>query len=99
MRFGLKAPFTDNKYSDSPPYRTDYDNTLEKAKYKKKYNLPKNRYEMNSQAINPVVIHQWNGKWLLGRRLTIYRRIVQYYLRFAGIWDEICQQYPKLCKK
>ena len=42
------------------------------------YNLPKNQAEMNSQAFNPVIIHQWNGKWYRGRGLTIYRRIVQY---------------------
>jgi lipopolysaccharide biosynthesis glycosyltransferase len=99
IRFGLKAPFTDDKISDSPPYRTDYNNILEKAKYKEKYNLPKNRFEMNSQAINPVVIHQWNGKWICGRGLSIYRRIVQNYIRIAGIWDEICPVFPGVCKK
>ena len=98
-RFGIKAPFTDDKYSDSSSKRTDYDNFLEKAKYKEKYNLPKNREKLNSQSINPVIIHQWNGKWAHGRGLTIYRRIVQYYIRFAGIWDEICPKYPGLCKK
>ena len=99
IRFGLKAPFTDDKISDSPPYRTDYNNILEKAKYKEKYNLPKNRFEMNSQALNPVVIHQWNGKWICGRGLSIYRRIVQNYIRIAGIWDEICPVFPGVCKK
>ena len=99
IRFGLKAPFTDDKISDSPPFRTDYNNILEKAKYKEKYNLPKNRFEMNSQAFNPVVIHQWNGKWIRGRGLSIYRRIVQNYIRIAGIWDEICPVFPGVCKK
>jgi lipopolysaccharide biosynthesis glycosyltransferase len=99
IRFGLKAPFTDDKISDSPPYRTNYNNILEKAKYKEKYNLPKNRFEMNSQALNPVVIHQWNGKWICGRGLSIYRRIVQNYIRIAGIWDEICPVFPGVCKK
>jgi hypothetical protein len=99
IRFGLKAPFTDDKYSDSPPYITDYKDILEKAKYKEKYNLPKTQAEMNSQAFNPIIIHQWNGKWYRGRGLTIYRRIAQYYMRFSGIWDEICPEYPGLCKK
>ena len=99
MRFGLKAPFTEDKYSDSPPNRTDYGNILDKARYKEKYNLPKNDNEMALQAFNPVIIHQWNGKWIDGLGLTIYRRIAQYYIRFAGIWDEICQEYPGLCKK
>ena len=98
MRFGLKGPFSEDKYSDSPN-RTDYSNTLEKAKYKDKYNLPKNDNEMVPQSFNPVVIHQWNGKWIDGLGLTIYRRIAQYYMRFSGIWDEICPEYPGLCKK
>ena len=54
---------------------------------------------MNSQALNPVVIHQWNGKWICGRGLSIYRRIVQNYIRIAGIWDEICPVFPGVCKK
>ena len=98
MRFGLKGPFSEDKYSDSPN-RTDYSNTLEKAKYKDKYNLPKNDNEIVPQSFNPVVIHQWNGKWIDGLGLTIYRRIAQYYMRFTGIWDEICPEYPGLCKK
>ena len=99
MKFGLKGPFSEDKYSDSPPNRTDYDDALEKAKYKEKYNLPKNQEEMVPQAYNPVVIHQWNGKWVQGLGLSIYRRIAQYYIRLSGIWDEICTEYLGICKK
>jgi len=98
MRFGLVAPFLEDQDSDRPPYKTVYWN-LDNAKYKEKYNLPKNQDEMNINALNPVIIHQWNGKWIHGRGLTIYRRIAQYYIRFAGIWDEICLEYPGLCKR
>ena len=98
MRFGLVAPFLEDQDSDRPPYKTVYWN-LDNAKYKEKYNLPKNQDEMNINALNPVIIHQWNGKWIHGRGLTIYRRIAQYYIRFAGIWDEICPEYPGLCKR
>ena len=97
-RFGLVAPFLEDQDSDRPPYKTVYWN-LDNAKYKEKYNLPKNQDEMNINALNPVIIHQWNGKWIHGRGLTIYRRIAQYYIRFAGIWDEICPEYPGLCKR
>ena len=72
---------------------------MENATYKEIYNLPKNQNEMNIQALNPVIIHQWNGKWIHGFGLTIYRRIAQYYIRFAGIWDEICPVYPLICQK
>ena len=98
MRFGLVAPFLEDQDSDSSPYKTLYWN-LDNAKYKEKYNLPKNQDEMNIHSLNPVIIHQWNGKWIHGRGLTIYRRIAQYYMRFTGIWDEICPEYPGLCKK
>ena len=98
MRFGLVAPFLEDQDSDRPPYKTVYWN-LDNAKYKEKYNLPKNQDEMNINALNPVIIHQWNGKWIHGRGLTIYRRIAQYYIRCAGIWDEICLEYPGLCKR
>lgn len=54
---------------------------------------------MNSQALNPVIVHQWYGKWIRGKGLTIYRRIAQYYIKYAGIWNEMCQKYPRACKK
>ena len=54
---------------------------------------------MNLQGFNPVIIHQWNSKWIQGAGLTIYRRIAQYYIKYAGIWDEMCQKHPGYCKK
>ena len=70
------------------------------AKLTKNYQYLKNN-EINSQNfnLNPVIIHQWNGKWVQGKGLTIYRRIAQYYIRFAGIWDEMCKEHPGACKK
>ena len=47
---------------------------------------------MNVQAYNPVIIHQWNGKWTYGSGLTIYRRIAQLYIKYAGILDETCEK-------
>jgi hypothetical protein len=74
---------------------------LKYTKLTKNYQYLKNQKEINSQDfnLNPVFIHQWNGKWALGRGLTIYRRIAKYYIRFAGIWDEICKEYPGACKR
>ena len=45
------------------------------------------------------VLHQWNGKWMKGEGLTIFRRIIQYYIRYAGIWEETCEQFPGYCNK
>jgi hypothetical protein len=73
---------------------------LKYAKLTKNYQyLNQNEIKSQDFNFNPVIIHQWNGKWVLGRGLTIYRRIAQYYMRFSGIWDEICPEYPGLCKK
>ena len=74
---------------------------LKYAKLTKNYQYLKNQNEIKSQDfnLNPVIIHQWNGKWVLGRGLTIYRRIAQYYIRLAGIWDEMCKEHPGACKK
>ena len=80
---------------------TPYQTILAYLKYA---NLTKNyQYlnEINSQDfnLNPVIIHQWNGKWVQGGGLTIFRRIAQYYIRLAGIWDEMCKEHPGACKK
>ena len=99
MKFGIFSPFSNDRQSDTPPYITDY-NFFNKSKYHEIYPfLPKNREEMNLQAYNPVIIHSWNGKWAKGSGLTIYRRIAQYYIKYAGIWHEICEKRPGYCKK
>lgn len=101
VNFGLISPYKNDQNLDSLSFKTFY-RYINKIKYeyKKKYPfLPKNEEEYKSQAFNPFVVHQWNGKWIKGQGLTIYRRIVQLYIRYAGIWDEICKQYPGYCKK
>ena len=94
MKFGIIAPFTNDKNSDKPPYNTQY-KFVERVGLNEKYPfLPKTVNEMILQAYNPVVIHQWNGKWMDGNGLSIYRRIAQNYIKLAGIWDEMCQKLP-----
>ena len=99
MKFGIIAPFTNDKNSDKPPYNTQY-KFVERVGLNEKYPfLPKTVNEMILQAYNPVVIHQWNGKWMDGDGLSIYRRIAQNYIKLAGIWDEMCQKLKKKKKK
>ena len=67
-----------------------------------KYNfsfIPNKTNEYYKQSFNPVVIHQWDGKWELGVGLSIYRRLAQYYIRYARIWDEVCLLSPGYCIK
>lgn len=54
---------------------------------------------MNAKHMNPVIIHEQNGKWMIGSGISIYRNIAQYYIRFAGIWNEMSQKRPGYCKK
>jgi len=99
FKFGINAPYERDNVSDFYHYKTYYD-FIANVTQKEKYNfLPNNQDEMNAQAFNPVIIHQWNGKWQDGSGLTIYRRIAQYYIKLAGIWDEMCYYYPGYCKK
>ena len=99
MKFGIIAPFDNDRISDNYHSKKIY-KFYEKAKHKELFPfLPKNLNEMYLQAYNPVVIHQFYGKWVKGSGLTIYRRLVQYYIKLAGIWDEMCQKHPGYCKK
>ena len=97
MRFGVVAPFSNDKISDVP--LKNKNRYIDKVKYKERFPfLPNDSYDMTLQGFNPVVIHQWNGKWMKGSGITLYRRLVQYYIKLAGIWDEMCQIYPGYCE-
>ena len=45
----------------------------------------------------PSVIHHMFSKWMYNGDLTVYRRLAQYYIKLAGIWDEICKYFPGYC--
>ena len=99
MRFGLISPYRSDEDSDNPNCKSEYQ-YVERARHKEETPfLPKSRVEVTLKAFNPVIIHQWNGKWMDGKGLSIYRRIAQYYIRFAGIWDEMCQKHPGFCSR
>ena len=61
--------------------------------------FPQNKTEYLYNGYIPFIIHQWNSKWSKGFGLTIFRRIAQYYIRYAGIWEEICKKLPGYCIK
>ena len=56
--------------------------------------IPKNKNNNNliQSGINPVVVHQFNGKWMYGEGLTVYRRIS--HIKLAGISDDIYMKFP-----
>ena len=104
IKYGTFSPFRNDNDSDFNPYRNEYEKRkMNETKLLKNYNkfpfLPRNSDEFFKQSYNPVVIHQWNGKWINGKGLSIYRRLAQYYIRYAGIWEEMCETFPKYCEK
>jgi hypothetical protein len=99
IRFGLISPYFNDAESDNPPFKT-YFRFINLKKSDKKYTyIPHNFNEYNLQAFNPVIAHHWNTKWMDGNGMSIYRRLVQYYIFLAGIWEETCKKYPGYCKK
>ena len=99
IRFGLISPYYNDTQSDIPPFNTVFQTiNLEKVGNNYSY-IPFNFNEYNLQAFNPVIAHHWNAKWMDGNGMSIYRRLVQYYIFLAGIWKETCKKYPGYCKK
>jgi len=104
IKYGLFAPFRNDYESDFKSYTNQYQffqmNELKLLNKSKKFPfIPRNTDEFFRQSYNPVVIHQWNDKWVYGSGLSIYRRLAQYYIRYAGIWEEMCVKLPKYCIK
>ena len=81
-----KVGYLPMKFGIRPPYRIDEDSdiVLKENPYKYySYAYSKANYSFNPQSsskfiqlgYNPIVIHQFNGKWMFGKGLTVYRRI------------------------
>jgi len=99
IRFGLISPYYNDTQSDIHPFNTFFQ-TINLKRVDNNYSkIPLNFNEYNLQAFNPVIAHHWNAKWMDGNGMTIYRRLVQYYIFLAGIWKETCKKYPGYCKK
>ena len=101
IKYGLFSPFLSDSDSDRLNSKNQYEiyNMNESKLKNTSYYIPKNSKEFFKLSYNPVVIHQWNGKWQSGKGLSIYRRLAQYYIKIAGIWDELCLKLPGYCKK
>ena len=89
LKYGRYSPFKNETMPLIPKYYN---------KHLKQY-LPENMIEYLITGYTPHIIHQWNSKWSQGFGLRIFRRIVQYYIRYAGIWKETCNKFPGYCQK
>ena len=99
MKLGVCSPYKNDKDSDIPLYTNPfsfYSNVYLKDNYSF---IPKTIDKILQMGYNPIIIHQWNGKWMFGKGMTVYRRLAQYYLKLAGVWDETCKTFPGYCKK
>ena len=64
--------------------------------------LPENpgcENNITARFYNPVYMQAKceEGKWILGRGLSIYRHLVKYFIKVGGIWDELCKKRPGYC--
>lgn len=99
LKFGLRSPYKNDKESENPPLINGY-SFVNRIKFKNIFPfIPKNESQLFKEGYSPVVIHHCNIKWMYGKGMTIYRRLAQYYIRLAGIWDELCNKFPGYCIK
>ena len=101
MKFGAHPLFSNDKESDSIPSESVYDlwNFYNKIKISNEYpHLLRNDKDLFLQSYNPVIVHSISEKWMYGGGITLFRRLAQYYIKYAGIWDEMCITLPGYCK-
>lgn len=89
LKFGRYSPF---KNDEKPLVPIRYNKNLYLY-------LPQNTTDYLISGYTPIIAHQWNSKWSKGYGPTIFRRIVQYYIRLAGIWEDTCKKFPGYCIK
>ncbi len=99
LRFGGLTPFINDRDSDKLKFHDkSFEKWLNSPLSKSFPDNPNNLFKFTAQLYNPTFIHQWNGKWASGRGLSIYRNLAKYFIKLAGIWDDICKIKPGYCK-
>ena len=99
FKFGMISPYFNDKDSEMARNNSIF-SFVKIIKYKNKYKfLPKNEEEFLRMGYSPVVVHHMHAKWMNGKGLTMYKRLAQYYIKVAGIWDELCLKFPYYCQK
>lgn len=101
LMFGFRPPYNSDQNSDKSFLINPYSQYFQKYEKKIFPFIPKSKTNENllQSGYNPIVVHQFNGKWMFGRGMTVYRRIAQYYIKLAGIWKDIYKEFPGYLKK
>ena len=98
FRFGGYGQFLDDSDSDFNNFyefqleswlKSDLSNSLPEK--------PNSLRELIAQLYNSVFIHQYIGKWSSGKGLCTYRNSAKYFIKLAGIRDELCAKKPGYC--
>ena len=99
FRFGGLTPFTSDKDSDELKYSNYGMKEWLESDFSKSFpENPGSEERIAVQLYNPLFIHQWSGKWHDGNGLSIFRHLSKYFIKLAGIWDELCYLKPGYCK-
>ena len=96
--FGVYSIF---KYDNSFVKKNYYDCGLASWFASELNNLPENPKTIEayySLFNNSIFIHQFDGKWERGQGLSRCRKSAQYFIKLAGIWEELCLKKPGYCK-
>lgn len=98
FRFGGISPFSTDKNSDKLRYNEyGINNFLLNEEGKNFPQNPRIKDIHVIQLLNPVFIHQFKHKWYKGSGLSIYRNLAKYFIKLAGIWEELCKKHPGYC--
>lgn len=98
FRLGIYSIFTDDNNFKKNLYISDYG--LKNWFASELNNLPDNPKTMSeyySLYNNSIFIHQFNGKWYDGQGLSLCRNSTKYFIKLAGIWNELCLKKPGYC--
>ena len=99
FKYGMISPYTNDGDSERAKENNKFFSYMKRIKLQDKYTfLPKDETEFLRMGYSPSIIHHMHGKWMFGSDLTVYRKLAQYYIRYAGIWDEVCKEFPGYCK-
>jgi hypothetical protein len=101
FRLGIYSIFKDDYRFEKKKYN---DCGLKSWFASKLNNLPDNPktlsvyFSLYNNISNFIFIHQFIGKWEKGQGFSICRNLAKYFIKLAGIWNELCLKKPGYCK-
>ena len=102
MKYGAIPPFESDDSSDKYKITVHAEHILVDENTNKQYPYTaSDTKDWIIKTYNYAVIHSWNAKWKNGKGMSIHRRLAQYYIKLAGIWDIVCNDKSiyKYCNK